>query len=71
MGGFACGAERSVNCAHAGSVATRIGEALGCKNHRSTDEFSSSRGHSSVPTRIDHVCRVRVRPCASWTRMPR
>ena len=34
---------------------------ISCKNHRSTVEFSISRGHSSVPMRIDHACRVRVR----------
>ena len=30
-------------------------QAISCKNHRSTVEFSSSRGHSSVPIRIDRA----------------
>ena len=33
-------------------------QAISCKNHGSTAEFTSSRGHSSLPMRIDHPCRV-------------
>ena len=36
----------------------RGNQAKSCQNHRSTVEFSSSRGHSTVPTRIDHARRV-------------
>ena len=44
------------------------GQATSCWNHRSTVEFSSSRG-STVPMRIDHARRVRFTCIASHLRV--